>query len=206
MKLILEEWKKFLKEVDIKPVPKLKPPTEPAGPRSLKIDLSDVRTAIDNLNRSINDMKKSDHDNHQLLQQLALFASDITDASEEGITGPNHQKIANDIKDIRAGFAHMPTLDLRGKTEISEASESSMEVSKVFANWSSKIVGNEHIVELGKSLAAAYMSDPDLPILVEVERIFEDHANRIVEELQQLAEDLDLEPTAHAAMIQSREL
>jgi hypothetical protein len=204
MKLILEEWKKFLKEVDVKPMPRLNPPQGPEGPKSLKIDMRNIRTAIDRLDKGINDMSKSDHDNHRILQQLALFAREVTDAADEGLEGPNHEKIANDIKQIRANFGHMPTLDQRGPHEVNEVSNSSMDISKLVASWISKIVGNEYVVELGKLLATKHIEDPSLSIATDVDRIFENYANRIVEEMQQLAEDTDIEPTAHAAALQAR--
>ena len=189
-------------------MPTLAAPDDHRGRRSLRIDMTDdVRAALENLNKSINNMQGSDHDNDSILQNLAFVASAISSPSEfDPIAVADHaEKMAAEIKGIRAGFGNLDTL-VQGKDGgLSEEVDTgaSLASTELVADWNALITGNEFVLELCKLLAPAGLSDPSLS--KEVGTIFSEHADSLVRNLQSLVEDKGLELTAHAALLQADE-
>ena len=119
MKLIMENWKTFLKEVDPKPMPVLRAPTSYKGRPTIKIDMTDLKTALDTLNAGAMDMKQSDNKNAPIMRQLALFVRDVIDEEENyqaSETLPDQEMFARaarraeNLRRFREEFANADTL------------------------------------------------------------------------------------------------
>ena len=120
MKLIMENWKKFLKEVDPEPIPVLRPPASYKGRPTVKIDMTDLKTALNALNAGTMDMKKSDNASAPIMNQLALFVRDVIDDVEEdqaSETLPDQEMFARaarraeNLRRFREEFANSDTLE-----------------------------------------------------------------------------------------------